>query len=172
MPPRLATWILAQIAPDYRRDSFLGDLIEQYEQGRPAYWYWRQVGAVMGLVSARLLRKAFSQSAAAWVLRLAAESLAVTGLLAFAYEGRRVGAPANFLQPLAIAAVALLCLVVSLLCVPSSTAVAYSGKPSILKKLLAAFAAIMLSAATLTWAGTATGAVAQAAHAVTCPKSR
>lgn len=43
---RLATWLLTRCAPEYQRDSFLGDLWEQYEE-RGAWWYWRQVlGAV------------------------------------------------------------------------------------------------------------------------------
>lgn len=52
---RLATWLLARCASDYRRDSFIGDLIEQYEV-RGAWWYWRQT---LGAVCAYTLR-AFS----------------------------------------------------------------------------------------------------------------
>jgi hypothetical protein len=54
----LATWILTHCAPDYRGDSFVGDLIEQYEQRGP-WWYWRQalgalrVHAIRRLSSAR-----------------------------------------------------------------------------------------------------------------------
>ena len=43
---RLATWILSRCAPDYRRDSYLGDLWEQYEE-RGAWWYWRQALSAM-----------------------------------------------------------------------------------------------------------------------------
>lgn len=41
MSKRLATWILMRCAPDYRRDSFIGDLMEQYDD-RGIWWYWRQ----------------------------------------------------------------------------------------------------------------------------------
>jgi hypothetical protein len=39
--PRLASWILERCIPDYRCDSFMGDLIEQYQE-RGVWWYWRQ----------------------------------------------------------------------------------------------------------------------------------
>jgi hypothetical protein len=43
---KLATWILMRCAADYRSESFIGDLIEQYEE-RGDWWYWRQaLGAV------------------------------------------------------------------------------------------------------------------------------
>lgn len=56
--PRLATWLLTRCAPEYEREAFLGDLIEQYEQ-RGRWWYWRQAlhalrtHAIAGLRSAR-----------------------------------------------------------------------------------------------------------------------
>lgn len=53
--PRLATWILTHCAPEYRRDSFIGDLIEQYG-ARGSWWYWRQaLGAVRTYSLTRLL---------------------------------------------------------------------------------------------------------------------
>ena len=42
-PPRLATWLMQRLASGPRRESLLGDLIEQYRHGRSATWYWRQV---------------------------------------------------------------------------------------------------------------------------------
>lgn len=48
-PQRLATWILTRCASDYGRASFIGDLVEQYEE-RGGWWYWRQV---LGAVRAR-----------------------------------------------------------------------------------------------------------------------
>jgi hypothetical protein len=41
-------WLLTRCAPHYRRDSFLGDLWEQYEE-RGSCWYWRQVFAAARL---------------------------------------------------------------------------------------------------------------------------
>jgi hypothetical protein len=42
-PPRFATWVLERLAPRVKRESLLGDLIEQYHNGRSAAWYRRQV---------------------------------------------------------------------------------------------------------------------------------
>jgi hypothetical protein len=42
-PPRLATWLVEQLVSGPKRESLVGDLAEQYEHGRSAGWYWRQV---------------------------------------------------------------------------------------------------------------------------------
>lgn len=42
-PPAVATWVLKRLALGERQESLIGDLIEQYRQGRSASWYWRQV---------------------------------------------------------------------------------------------------------------------------------
>lgn len=51
-PQRLATWLLTRCTSDYRRDSFIGDLMEQYEE-RGGWWYWRQA---LGAVRAHTVR--------------------------------------------------------------------------------------------------------------------
>lgn len=57
--PRLATWILEQCASDYRCDSFLGDLIEQYPERR-IWWYWRQA---LDAMRARAIRTVLAVTA-------------------------------------------------------------------------------------------------------------
>jgi len=42
-PPRLSTWLLERLAPRHRRESLMGDLLEQFHRGRSAWWYRRQV---------------------------------------------------------------------------------------------------------------------------------
>jgi hypothetical protein len=42
-PPRFSTWLLQRFAISHRRDSMVGDLVEQYAEGRSAMWYRRQV---------------------------------------------------------------------------------------------------------------------------------
>lgn len=60
-PPALATWVAQRLMSSPRRESLLGDLIEQYRQGRSSVWYWRQVcaaivvGAVHDLAAHKLL---------------------------------------------------------------------------------------------------------------------
>jgi hypothetical protein len=51
-PQRLATWLLTRCTPEHRRDSLVGDLIEQYED-RGGWWYWRQA---LGAVRAHAVR--------------------------------------------------------------------------------------------------------------------
>jgi hypothetical protein len=46
-PPRVATWLAQRLVSGPRRESLLGDLIEQYRQGRSGIWYWRQVLAAI-----------------------------------------------------------------------------------------------------------------------------
>jgi hypothetical protein len=46
-PPRLASWLLHQLASSPQRESLAGDLIERYQQGQSATWYWRQVLAAI-----------------------------------------------------------------------------------------------------------------------------
>jgi hypothetical protein len=61
---RLATWILTRCTSDYRRDSFIGDLMEQYEE-RGGWWYWRQVLGAVRAHSHRLLLTAAESDVAA-----------------------------------------------------------------------------------------------------------
>ena len=46
-PPWVATWLAQRLVSGPRRESLLGDLIEQYRQGRSGIWYWRQVLAAI-----------------------------------------------------------------------------------------------------------------------------
>lgn len=52
--PRLATWILEHCISDYRCESFIGDLIEQYPE-RGGWWYWLQA---LDAIRARTIRTA------------------------------------------------------------------------------------------------------------------
>ena len=39
----VATWILDHATPGSRNESLAGDLMEEFQSGRSAFWYWRQV---------------------------------------------------------------------------------------------------------------------------------
>lgn len=56
-PPALATWLLNRLAPGEKRESLIGDLIEQHQRGRSPAWYWRQaVNVVIAHLAATLWR--------------------------------------------------------------------------------------------------------------------
>ncbi|HZM97062.1 MAG TPA: hypothetical protein VFB92_26755 [Vicinamibacterales bacterium] len=46
-PPRLSTSLLVRLAPRHRRESLVGDLLEQLRQGRSVWWFRRQVLATI-----------------------------------------------------------------------------------------------------------------------------
>jgi hypothetical protein len=46
-PPRAATWLAERFASRARRESLVGDLVEQFRHGRSRSWYWRQVFAAI-----------------------------------------------------------------------------------------------------------------------------
>ena len=41
-PPAGATWLLERLNFGHRNDALIGDLVEQYGNGRSGAWYWRQ----------------------------------------------------------------------------------------------------------------------------------
>lgn len=55
-PPRLASWLLHHFASGPRRDSLIGDIIEQYQLGRSLTWYRRQVLAAVVIGSTTCVR--------------------------------------------------------------------------------------------------------------------
>jgi hypothetical protein len=171
-PPRLATWILMHIASDYRQDSFIGDLIEQFEHGKTRAWYWAQVLAAFGVASAKLLRTTLPASATGSMLRVAGETLAVTGLVWLACEMRRMNEPPNFVPPALMTAIALLCLAASA-CFSASIGFAPCTKiKTAIRRLLAALAVITLSTATLTWAGTTAPGATHLSGTTACAQRR
>jgi hypothetical protein len=56
-PPRLATWLLRRLASGPKRESLEGDLVEQYQQHRSTVWFWRQVLLAIVLGAARDIRE-------------------------------------------------------------------------------------------------------------------
>jgi hypothetical protein len=57
-PPRLAKWLVEIFASGYRRDALVGDLFEEYAQGRSELWYWKQAGFVLLHAARRVLSAA------------------------------------------------------------------------------------------------------------------
>jgi len=42
-PPFVASWILDRFGSAPETEAIAGDLLEQYQQGRSRWWYWREV---------------------------------------------------------------------------------------------------------------------------------
>jgi hypothetical protein len=55
-PPRPATWLLVRLGGMSDFDPLVGDLAEQFAQGRSRFWYWWQTAGVVGLELQRILR--------------------------------------------------------------------------------------------------------------------
>jgi hypothetical protein len=55
-PPRPATWLLERLGGVSDFDPLIGDLAEQFAQGRSRFWYWWQALGVLGLELVRMLR--------------------------------------------------------------------------------------------------------------------
>jgi len=65
LTPRGATWLLERLGSGPRFDPLIGDLLEQFAEGRSRLWFWRQVaGAVAGHILAALRIHALSFTAA------------------------------------------------------------------------------------------------------------
>ena len=56
-PPTVATWLMTRFVSGEKRESLIGDLIEQHRRGRSAAWYWRQtISAIMTSFAAEVWR--------------------------------------------------------------------------------------------------------------------
>jgi len=55
-PPRPATWLLERLGGSCNLDPLIGDLAEQFAQGRSRFWYWWQTTGVLGIQLLRILR--------------------------------------------------------------------------------------------------------------------
>ena len=55
-PPKLAHFLLKHLARGRYLESLQGDLLEEWQAGRSAFWYWRQVGIAIALTGSQSLR--------------------------------------------------------------------------------------------------------------------
>lgn len=46
-PPRLACWLLERFSNSWRADALIGDLAEQFSEGRSRSWYWLQTAGTL-----------------------------------------------------------------------------------------------------------------------------
>ena len=84
IPPRLATWLLTHLGPTFRRESLVGDLLEEYQRDRTPGWYWRQTGAALLISVSRLFRVRLPKLVLNAVLRVLIEMGIILGGIALA----------------------------------------------------------------------------------------
>ncbi len=82
---RMAMWLMRHVGPP--NEALAGDLLEEYRQGRSAWWYWMQVmeAVVAGVYRQRLRRYALNVGKGMGGLLLLIVTLlyVTSGLLAF-----------------------------------------------------------------------------------------
>jgi hypothetical protein len=84
IPPRLATWLLTHLGPTFRRESLVGDLLEEYQRDRTRGWYWRQTGAALLVSVSRLFSERLPKFVLNVVLRVLIEMGIILGGIALA----------------------------------------------------------------------------------------
>jgi|SRR5579862_8328878 len=79
-PPRLATWLLDRLLVSEQNPALIGDLLEEFQAGRTAGWYWRQA---LSAVVTSLGRSEFRPYRKAVLAGWSAEICAVSVLWSF-----------------------------------------------------------------------------------------
>jgi hypothetical protein len=153
-PPRLALWLLKTCASPYQRDALMGDLIEQYREGRNRAWCWKQVAAAILLARARAIRAAPWGRAGKVTAHLLAETAAVLAVVVIVDQARRAHSAAGMMSRAFVSTLAVL-LAVALLGFLVSTRPRKPGRHHAAGNvLLLTFGLIALGVGTISWAGT------------------
>jgi hypothetical protein len=95
--PRLATKLLRSAAPN--EPALVGDLLERFQAGQSAWWFWRQVLALLGCTSWRELRASAWSSAVAIIAAVIALDLPLLSHTPMSFDPRRWLLMALFLAP-------------------------------------------------------------------------
>jgi hypothetical protein len=74
-PPRLANWLLEGLGSGPRVEELIGDLTEQFADGRSQLWYWRQASGAIAASLRRALATDAPSFVAAVLVGFAANSL-------------------------------------------------------------------------------------------------
>jgi hypothetical protein len=68
-PPSLATWLLEHLVARGQNEALAGDLLEDYNHGRSAAWYWHQVLIAIMVGFSKELRSRWTTIVFAGVIR-------------------------------------------------------------------------------------------------------
>lgn len=166
-PPRVAVWLVAHLASRYSRDSLLGDLWEEYSQGRSRGWYWKQVAIAIGLAACNALHADRWLSMTRWLLRAMAAVLWMTALVLLVRHSEHPGVCSADVSSLLLVCLGALCLTASMLWSRRRDV----RRSKLRKGLLLLSATVALGAATLTWAGT-TAQASRIPSVATCRSAR
>lgn len=167
-PPRAAAWLIAHMAARYSRDSLIGDLSEEYAEGRSDLWYWKQVCIAIGLASLKALHNAFWLPTMLWLLPRAAMTLWVAALVSLIHQSVRPVTCAETASPLLLVCLGILCMTVAMLCSRQREA-REAQSSGLRRRLLLLAVTVVFSTATLTWAGTTTQSLRVASAAACRP---
>ena len=75
-PPAIAGQLLKRLVPAHDHDALLGDLSEDFQHDRSAFWYWAQIVAAIVVGSFRDMR-------AHWVLALRSIAIGAASFVAY-----------------------------------------------------------------------------------------
>lgn len=161
-PPRLAAWLVAHLATRYARDSLLGDLLEEYGQGRSSLWYWKQVAIATGLKVCNALRITGQRSVARSLLGGMAAAFWITAIIALLRQSNGASTCSSHSSQILLACLGAVCFTTSMLWRREEGI----RRRGLRRGLLLVSVTVALSTATLTWAGTTTRALGAPCRAI------
>lgn len=158
--PTLPTWLLNRFVSGNRKEALLGDLIEEYQTGRTAGWYWRETLMVLVVSLRRQAGALFSFRATQALLACTAQVLLFVWVITLSEQYRQhcaalpslLGSP---IGPALCAGVALIAIALAVWLSPLRRHIRINARSGLVRLSVTAFAAIGLSGGALTWASTA-----------------
>jgi hypothetical protein len=170
IPPRIALWVVERCGPTYNGESLTGDLIEQFQQGKSRWWFWKEVAVAVLIAQIRHVQEILLLPALQVVLRILIETAVVVGACAIAGQSRRTHAFREMLMPHFMVTMAVLVTAVAIAVGLFNWMSKQKPANTVIKSLVTAFAVIALGFGALTWAATTRDAACKS-EACACANS-